>query len=79
MPYTYNAKKLPPGFTWVCAIARPEGYNGHAIVCNVAKDPNGQHWGMSEHGRWPMAPDQMKRWKISEKPLKQAPFTFDPV
>lgn len=79
MPYTYNAKILPPGFTWVCAIAGPDGYNGHAYVANVTKDPNGQHWGMGKHGRWPIDAEQVKRRMISEKPLKQAPFTFDPA
>ena len=79
MSYTYDAKRLPPGFTWDCAIAQPEGYNGHAVILNIARDPNGQAWAMAEHGRFPMDDQCVRRRMISDKPLKNAPVVFDPI
>jgi len=78
MSYSYNAKKLPPGFSCDCAIAQPEGYNGHAVILNIARDASGQAWAMAEHGRFPMDDQCVRRRMISDKPLKNAPFVFDP-
>lgn len=79
MSDNYNANILPPGFTWDCAIAQPEGYNGHAIIMNVARDSDGQAWAMAPSGRFRMDDQCVRRRMISDKPLKNAPVVFDPI
>lgn len=76
---SYDPKKLPDGFRWVGAVAGPDGYNGHAMLANVAMDSNKELWCFAAAGRYRVSNWWFNKRQISDHPLIQAPLKFDPV
>lgn len=77
--YIYCPHVLPDDCVWIGAIASPDGYNGHAYMANVCKDPNGIFWVFATSGKFRIHLEEFHRKKVSDKALIGAPYNFRPV
>jgi hypothetical protein len=76
---SYEPNTLPhPDWDWEGAMAGPDGFSGRAYIANVAKDPQGQLWVFTKHGRFRVHREEFQRKLISSLCLAGLPLHLEP-